>query len=219
MNIYWLGHSCFKIEEKINGILVTIVTDPFGADSGLKLTKTKADIVTVSHGHDDHANVGAIGGIEKETPIVFDRPGEYEVKNAFITGIGAYHDKKEGAERGKSTMFLIDVDGVTVLHLGDLGTALSDQQLEKIGEVDVLLIPVGGKYTINAAEAAEVVRQIEPRIVIPMHYKTPELKIEIDGLDKFKKEMGGKFETLDKLKVSKKDLPQDEVKVVILEKS
>jgi L-ascorbate metabolism protein UlaG (beta-lactamase superfamily) len=219
MNIYWLGHSCFKIEEKINGLAVTIVTDPYGASLGLKMTKTKADIVTVSHGHDDHANVGAINGIEKDMPMVFDRPGEYEVKNAFITGIGAYHDKKEGAERGKSTMFLIDLDGVKVLHLGDLGTALSDQQLEKIGEVDVLLVPIGGKYTINATEAAEVVRQIEPRIVIPMHYKTPELKIEIDGLDKFKKEMGNKFETLDKLKVSKKDLPQDEVKVVILGKN
>ena len=175
MNIYWLGHSCFKIEEKINGLAVTIVTDPYNASLGLKMTKTKADIVTVSHGHDDHANVGAISGIEKDMPMVFDRPGEYEVKNAFITGIGAYHDKKEGAERGKSTMFLIDLDGVKVLHLGDLGTALSDQQLEKIGEVDVLLIPVGGKYTLNAAEAAEVVRQIEPRIVVPMHYKTEKL--------------------------------------------
>lgn len=133
-------------------------------------------------------------------------------------GIGAYHDKKEGAERGKSTIFKIEVGDLTVVHLGDLGTSLSDRQLTKIGDVDILLIPVGGKYTITAKEAVEVVRQIEPRIVIPMHYKLPGLKIDLDGPEAFIKEMGGVSERLPKLKVSKKDLAAEETKLIILEK-
>lgn len=217
MNIIWHGHSCFTIEEKIGGELVIVVTDPYD-NIGLRLPKLEADLVSVSHSHDDHNNFSAVNGIAGKTLIVIDRPGEYEVKKVFALGIGSYHDKSQGAERGKSVMFKFDFDGIKVLHLGDLGSELSDQQLERIDEIDVLLIPVGGKYTINASEAAEIVREIEPRVVIPMHYQMPGLKFELDSVEKFRKAMGNKAETLNKLKISKKDLPSDEIKLVILEK-
>jgi len=218
MNISWLGQSCFKIEDKVNNQTVAIITDPFAESIGLRVPKMEADLVSVSHNHDDHNNIAAVNGFEKKNPVIIDRPGEYEVKNVFIKGIGSYHDKKNGEELGKSTMFHFNLSGVNILHLGDLGTALSDGQLEKIGEVDILMVPIGGKWTLDAAEAAAVVRQIEPRIVIPMHYSIPGLKIELDSVEKFKKEMGGKFESMPKLKISAKDLPVDEIKLVILEK-
>jgi len=219
MNITWLGQSCFKIEEKLTGNNVVIVTDPYTKEVGFKLPKTRADIVTVSHDHFDHNNYADVLGVDEDRPMLFDRPGEYERKGIFINGIGSYHDKKEGAERGKSIMFKFDIGGINVLHLGDLGTKLSDAQLSKIENVDILLIPVGGKYTIDAAEAAEVIRQVDPRIVIPMHYKIPGLSVDIDKIDKFEKEFGAKAEKMAKLKIAKKDLPVDETKLVILEKS
>ena len=219
MNIIWNGQSCFRIEDKINGENVVLVTDPYDNSIGLRLPKQKATIVTTSHDHEGHNNVLAVEGIEEDGPIVFDRPGEYEVKGGFITGIGSYHDKQEGKERGKSIIFKIDFNGLTILHLGDLGTALSSAQLEKIENVDILLVPVGGTYTLNAKEAAEVVRQVEPRIVIPMHYKIKGLKTEIESEEKFIKEMGGDAEKLNKLKIAKKDLPQEDTKLIILEKN
>lgn len=218
MNITWLGHSCFKIEEKIKGNLITVVTDPYEKQLGLRLPKTKANLVTVSHDHFDHNNVDGIIGLEENEPFVIDRSGEYEYKGVFVTGIGAYHDKKEGAERGKVVMCKIEINGISILHCGDLGTSLSDAQLEKIGDVDILLIPVGGLYTVNAKEASEVVRQIEPRIVVPMHYKIPGIDLDIDDVKAFSKEMGNGSEVLNKLKIAKKDLPAEEIKLVILEK-
>ncbi|MFA6537301.1 MAG: MBL fold metallo-hydrolase [Patescibacteria group bacterium] len=219
MNISWLGQSCFRIEDKIQNQPVVIVTDPFHDEAtGLKLPKMEADLVCVSHNHDDHNNILAVGAIDGKNPVIIDRPGEYEIKNVFIKGIGSYHDKKNGEELGKSVMFHMYVNGINLLHLGDLGTTLSDSQLEKIGEVDILFVPVGGKWTIDAIEAGAVVRQIEPRIVIPMHYAIPGLKIELDLVEKFKKEMGGKFETMPKLKISAKDLPVDEIKLIVLDR-
>lgn len=218
MMITWLGHSCFKIEEKVEGRPVVILTDPYDQETtGLRLPKIRADIVTISHAHGDHANGDAVLGVEKERPLIFDRPGEYEAGGVFVQGIGAYHDKKEGAERGKSTMFRISMGGLNLLHLGDLGTELSDQQLSLIGDIDILFVPVGGKYTIDAAEAAEVTRQIEPRLVIPMHYKIPGLTLDIAGVDAFKKQMGNGASAEAKLKVNKKDLLAEETRLVILE--
>jgi len=185
MNITWLGHSCFQLEEKINGIPVALVTDPYDKETGLRLPKTRADIVTVSHDHHDHNFVEGVTGVDEQTPFIVDRPGEYEFRGMFVTGIGCYHDKEEGAKLGKSTMYKIESEDICVLHCGDLATTLSEAQIEKIGEVDVLLLPVGGKYTLDAKDAAEVVRQIEPRVVIPMHYKTPGLTIDIDGVESF----------------------------------
>jgi len=219
MNITWLGQSCFKFEEKIGSNTVTVITDPYNNSIGLKMSKIKADLVSVSHDHEDHNNISAIESADENDLVIIDRPGEYEVKGVFVYGIGAYHDKKQGSERGKTNMFLFEIAGINILHLGDLAVPLSDKQLEKIGEVDILLIPVGGKETLNAQEAVDVVSQIEPRIVIPMHYKIPGLELDIETVDKFKSLMGGKAEVLPKYKIAKKDLPPEDIQLIILEKS
>lgn len=210
MTITWLGHSCFKIQDKE----VTIVTDPFDASIGLKVPRSEADIVTISHDHHDHNNLEAIKG----SPFVIKGSGEYEVKNVFVYGIPSFHDKSEGKERGANTIYLINAENIKVAHLGDLGqTSLNDEQLERLDGVDILLVPIGGVYTIGAKEAVDIINQIEPRIVIPMHYKVPGLKINLDGLDKFCKEIGiCKKEAIDKLKITKKDLPTEEMEVIAM---
>jgi len=214
MFITWLGHSCFKIQIKNNDREVILVTDPFEKGIGLKVPRVNGDIVTVSHNHYDHNNVSAV----KNNPFVINSPGEYEVKNVFVTGIQSFHDNKEGKDRGLNTIYRIESEGLSLAHLGDLGHILDTEQLEKLEDIDILMVPVGGKYTLNAKEAVEVVNQIEPRIIIPMHYKVKGLKINIEPVDKFLKEMGIKStEKLNKLKIIKKDLPQEELKVILLE--
>lgn len=212
MFISWLGQSCFKIQDKNGPDAITLVTDPFGKNVGLKIPNCDADIVTVSHDHDDHNNIEAI----KNNPFVISTAGEYEVKGVCIEGVSAAHDEKNGNERGSNVIYRIDMDGVTVVHLGDLGHELNSKQIEKLAGTDILLIPVGGKYTLDAKKAVAVISQIEPRIVIPMHYKIDGVKVDIDGIDKFVKEIGIAPRTEDKLKISKKDLPQDEMELVIL---
>jgi L-ascorbate metabolism protein UlaG (beta-lactamase superfamily) len=207
-----MGHSCFKIQEKIGSDTITVITDPFGKDTGLKIPRMEADILTISHNHSDHSNIEAVKG----NPYVIKSAGEYDVKGAVIDGIEAYHDEKEGKERGKNIIFRIEMETLSVVHLGDLGQDLDDKQLEKISNPDILLIPVGGTYTINAKKAVEVLSRIEPRIVIPMHYKTKDLKLDIDGVEKFVKELGIKPRYEEKLKISKKDLPQEDMDLVIL---
>ena len=212
MIITWLGHSCFKIQDKSGSDGVTIVTDPFDKAVGLKVPNFEADIITVSHDHHDHNNVKALRG----NPFIIKDAGEYETKEVFIEGIEAYHDDKQGKERGKNIIYRIDIDNVSVAHLGDLGHVLDNKQLEGLAGTDILLIPVGGKYTLDVSKAVEVVNQIEPRIVIPMHYKTPGSKIDVDNADKFIKELGIKPTEEEKLKISKKDLPQEDMELVIL---
>ncbi|MEA3463849.1 MAG: MBL fold metallo-hydrolase [Patescibacteria group bacterium] len=212
MIITWLGHSCFKIQDKAGPDGVTVITDPFDKSVGLKAPKCEADIVTVSHDHYDHNNVSAIRG----NPYVIKSAGEYEVKNVFIEGVESYHDDQQGAERGKNIIFRIDIDDMSVIHLGDLGHTLDAKQLDKLEGADILLAPVGGIYTIGAGKAVEVVSQIEPRIVIPMHYKTPGLKISLEGVDKFIKELAVTPTYEEKLKISKKDLPAKDMELVIL---
>lgn len=209
MYITWLGQSCFKIQGKE----VTIATDPYEPNLGLKPFYLKADIVTVSHDHHDHNYVKAIKG----HPFIISHPGEYEIKKVFIYGIPSWHDNKEGKERGANTIYLFEFEDLKIVHLGDLGSDLADEQLEKLEGADILMIPIGGTYTLEAKGAAHVISQIEPKIVIPMHYKIPGLKVNIDGLNKFSKEMGVKeTESLDKLKINKKDLPMEETKIIIL---
>lgn len=208
MIITWYGQSCFKITGKN----VIVVTDPFDAKIGLKPPRIEADIITVTHSHYDHNNTDAIKG----EPIIIDGPGEYSVKGAEIKGVPSYHDKNQGKERGLNTIYTIEVDGIKICHLGDLGQILSDEQIDKIGSVDILLIPVGGVYTINTEDAIEVINQIEPRIVIPMHYKVEGLNIELDKIDKFAKEMGN-GKRVPKLVIKKKDLPSGETEVIIME--
>jgi len=200
VDITWLGHSCFRIK----GNQAVIITDPFPPDLGYSLGKQTADIVTVSHQHPSHSYFKGIGG----EPRIINGPGEYEISNVLIIGIATYHDAVNGQSRGKNTIYLMEIDGVAVCHLGDIGHVLSDEHVEEMGNVDVLLLPVGGGSTINATMAAEVIRKLEPKAVLPMHYKTQAIDRELDPVDDFLREMGmGQVEPRPKLSVSKSNLP------------
>jgi len=184
MEISWLGHSCFRVR----GRQATVITDPYPPDLGYSLGKPTAHVVTVSHQHLGHSYVQGIGG----GPRLVTGPGEYEISGVLITGIATFHDRERGKQRGKNTVYLMEVDEVSVCHLGDLGHVLTAEQVEEIGNVDVLLLPVGGVSTINAPMAAEIVRQLEPKAVVPMHYKTPALNWELEPVERFLKEIGVK---------------------------
>ena len=218
MDITYLGHSCFKL--KSTG--ATVVTDPYENSLGFNLPSVSADVVTVSHDHEDHNNIKAVSRTaRRDRPFVIDEIGEYEILGVSVFGVASYHDDEEGAKRGKNRIFSILIDGVSVVHLGDLGHQLSDKQVEQINGVDVLLVPVGGVYTIDPAGAAKVVADLEPAMVVPMHYKTdkhnPEAFGGLAGVEEFLKEMGvGNVERTDKLSVSRVSLPE-ETKVVVLE--
>jgi len=217
MTINWFGQSCFRIDAKegpsTGSGQVSILIDRFSEEkTGLKPPKIKDDIVLVTHEHRDHNN---IEGITPEAFLI-NTPGEYEKKGISIRGISSYHDKTEGKERGLNTIYVIKAEEMTVCHLGDLGQEkLDDKQIEEIGDIDILFIPVGGNYTINGKEAVGVISQIEPKIIIPMHYKIKDLKIEIEGPDKFVKELGLTPEKVDKYKIAKKLLPLEEMKLVM----
>jgi len=221
MEIKFLGHSSFEIKGKDT----TVVTDPFDPKKvGFPFPKVEADIVTVSHDHGDHNFVEGVGSLpagRQGDPFVISGPGEYEVQGVRVFGISAFHDDKKGAERGKTTLYLIEMDDLSLIHLGDLGHKLEHDQVEELNSVDVLMIPVGGVYTINAETAAEVVAQLEPYIVLPMHYQTPNLKLSkgLDKVEKFLEQMGEENVRREKkLKVSKSSLP-DDTEVVVLERS
>ncbi len=212
MIITWYGQSCVKLQTAN----ATVLIDPYDSKIGLRLPKVTADFVLVTHDHYDHNNVAAVTG----TPYVASAPGEYEVRGVFARGIPAFHDATEGKERGVITMFRIEAEGMTLVHLGDLGQPkLTDEQFEGLNGADILFVPVGGTYTIDAKAAVDIITQLEPRIVIPIHYKIPGLdaKLNLDGVEKFVKQMGVTTNgSEDKLKIVKKDLPQDETKVIIL---
>jgi len=209
LDLTWLGHGCFRLRGK-NAVAVT---DPYPPALGPRLAKLEADLVTVSHPHPNHSNVQAV----KDARVI-DGPGEYEVKGITVNGVPAYHDDRKGEERGRNTVFLIEVDDVRVCHLGDLGHRLDDASLEVIGSVDVLLVPVGGGNSLDASRAAEVVRQIEPRMVVPMHYAVPAVKKELDGVDRFLKEMGApETEPIQRLSVQATTGDTETTKVVVLE--
>ena len=229
MQIIWHGQSCFQIiarREKNNQVLIVI--DPFSEEIGLRVPKLEADILLVTHQHRDHNNIKAVSGRGPDvsqggrsvgwSPFLIEGPGEYEIKEVVLQGIPAWHDNLLGKERGANTIYTIEVEGMRLCHLGDLGQKeLTADQLEKIGEVDILMIPVGGIYTISSKEAPKIMAQIEPKIIIPMHYQVPKLKIKLDGLDKFLKIMGIKsIESLPKLSIKKKDLSEEEAKIIVL---
>ena len=200
MEITWLGYSCFKLKGKNT----TVVTDPCPPSLGYKLDQPVARVITVSHNHIDHNYIEGVTG----DPRVISRPGEYEVGGVLIIGVPAFHDDEKGLVYGKNNVYAIEVDDVNICHLGDLGHALTVKQIEDLGTIDVMLVPVGGGATISAAQAAALVRNIEPKIVIPMHYKTPALTKELDGVDKFIKEMGlTEMVPQPKLIVNKSTLP------------
>lgn len=215
MQIFWKGHSCFQVlVNRGKGEQVKIVIDPFSEEIGLKIPKMEADILLISHSHRDHNNKKAILG----NPFLVENPGEYEAKEVYIEGIPSWHDQKEGQEKGENTIYTIEAEEIKICHLGDFGQKkLTDEQLEKIGDIDVLMIPVGGNYTISAKEAIEIMAQIEPKITIPMHYSIPKLKIKLDGLEKFLKPLGiKKLESLPKLTIKKRDLSSEEARIVLL---
>jgi L-ascorbate metabolism protein UlaG (beta-lactamase superfamily) len=200
MEINWLGHSCFRLK----GRQATVITDPFSPDLGYSLGKPTATIVTVSHQHPGHSYVEGIGG----DPRLVIGPGEYEISNVLIIGIATFHDEDRGSIRGKNTVYLIEMDELSVCHLGDLGHVLTDEQVEELGNVDVLMVPVGGISTISASKAAEIVRQLEPKVVLPMHYKIPVINRELEPVDRFLKEIGAHdIAPQAKLSLSKTNLP------------
>lgn len=211
MLISWYGQSCFKIQTKAGSDGLSLVTDPFSSGIGLKEPNTGADIVTVSHNHFDHNNVKAIKG----DPYIIDTPGEFEVKGVLAEGIQTYHDEEKGSKRGNNIIYRIEMEDISLAHLGDLGHTLSSKELESLNGIDILFVPVGGKFTINAKTAVEVISQIEPRMVIPMHYKVEGLEIDLAGVDEFIKELALNPTYEDKLKIEKKDLPSEDMELVV----
>ncbi|HBB37272.1 MAG: Zn-dependent hydrolase [Candidatus Moranbacteria bacterium GW2011_GWC1_45_18] len=218
MTIQWYGHACFKISTKPegrgSGEDVVIFTDPFGKEVGLRPPQGRADIVTVSHDHFDHNNSAALRG----EPAVLDLPGEYSIKGVSIKGVNSFHDKKEGAERGLNTIFVFESEGIRFCHLGDLATMLDKKQLEEINGVDILAVPVGGPFSLMSKDAKAVVDQVEPKIVLPMHYHTPGNKLKLEDEKKFCKEIGiCPREKMPKIILKKKDLESEKIQVILME--
>jgi len=202
MEIKWLGHSCFRFK----GSQTTVMADPYSPDSGYSLGKHTAHVVTMSHQHKGHAYEKGIGG----DPKLIKNPGEYEVRDVLIIGIATFHDDERGVHRGKNTVYLMEIDEVAICHLGDLGHVLTAEQVEEIGRVDVLLLPVGGVSTISAPQAAEMVRQLSPKVIIPMHYQTQALKRALEPVGKFLKEIGvGELVPMPKLSITKSGLTEN----------
>ncbi len=209
MEITWLGHSCFRLKGKG----VTIITDPFDGSLGITLSPLTGDIVTVSHKAPHHSNSEAVKGARK----VLSGPGEYEISGVFINGVRTFQDDQKGTFKGKNTTYVIEIEDLRICHLGQIGHVPTDDQEAAMGNIDVLLVPVGGKSTIDAKLAAETIRQIEPRIAIPMHYKMPGIKADLDPLEPFLKELGLTAQTpVSKLAVTSTSLPP-QLQVVTLE--
>src|SRR3990167_3744091 len=213
MEIKYLGHSAFFIKTKT----ARVVTDPFDPQMvGLKFPKIEADIVTVSHEHQDHDKSSLVSG----DLLVINLPGEYEKRGVRVFGYKSYHDKNQGKDRGENTLFKIEAEDITMLHCGDLGHVLQDSLLDEIGDVDVLLVPVGGHFTIDAEDAITVVKAIDPAIVIPMHYNHQGLNQKVFSsiapLEEFLKKYGNPpIEPVDQLTIKKEDLT-DEMKLVVM---
>ena len=206
MEITYLGHSSFKLK----GDSTSLVTDPFSESMvGMKCPPTDAEIVTVSHNHQDHNQASEVSGVRK----VIDGPGEYEISGVSILGFASFHDNKEGAERGKNVIFVIEMDDIRLCHLGDLGHNLTDDQINALGDIDVLFIPVGDTYTIDAKVAKDLTLAIEAKITIPMHYGSDKLNKENFGslapVSDFLSIIDLKVENEKKLKLKAGSLPPD----------
>lgn len=211
MKIRWFGHSCFLLESEQG---TKIVTDPFDGSVGYKIPKIESDIITVSHDHYDHNYIEAVQG----NPKIIDDVQQYEIQDIKIEGFPAFHDDVKGAKRGPVIIYVIDIDGLRVCHVGDLGHLLSETKLEEIGKIDILLVPVGGTFTLDAKAAKGLVEQFEPKLVIPMHFKTPAISMPIDPVDKFI-ELMGKGELLDTntIEITSETLDDKELKVIALQ--
>jgi L-ascorbate metabolism protein UlaG (beta-lactamase superfamily) len=212
MIIRWHGQSFIEIKAKE----ADIVIDPYGAEVGFKPPKVKADILCITHQHTDHSNKEAVSG----NPFIIETTGEYALKGIFIKGVPAFHDNELGRKRGTNIIYVIDSEKMTLCHFGDIGQEeLSEKQLEEIGEVDIAFIPVGGVYTVNGIGAAHILHQIEPKIVIPIHYKIDGLKYDLEKVDTFLKEVGQTNpKKLKEVKLSPTSLPEEGPEVILLEK-
>lgn len=215
MEITWLGHSSFRIKGKN----VVCVTDPFSPSmTGLKFPKVEADLVTISHDHEDHNQKDLVDNVS----YVISGPGEYEIKGASVFGFPTFHDNQKGALRGKNTVYVIEIDKIRICHLGDLGHKLDEDILEDLDGVDILMIPVGGGPTLGPAEAVSVITQIEPKIILPMHYNEPGLNQAVFSsllpLEAFLKEAGDQGERMPKLQVSAENLTEEKQQFIILER-
>lgn len=215
VDIWFYGQACFKIKGKT----ASLVFDPYNGDfTGLPKLKVDGDIVCVSHQHGDHNDVGSVKPAADSEPFVVSGPGEYEKKGINVVGISSFHDDSEGSERGKNTIYLAKVDDVNIVHLGDLGQKkLTQEQVEELSLCDILMIPVGGTYTIEAGNAPDIISQLEPKVIIPMHYKLPGLKFDLAPVEGFLEAMGKEnVEKVTKYSISKDKLP-DEPAIVVFE--
>ena len=211
MKIQYFGHSCFVLTSDDG---TSIMTDPYGG-IGFELPRRAVDAVSVSHGHYDHNNIGAV-----ETRTVLSREGRFTVGDFEISATKSYHDEVKGAKRGENLIFHFRADGVTVCHLGDLGEPFSSDTLSKIAPADVLLIPVGGTYTLDAAQAKEYVDHIRPKIVVPMHYLCKGLRLDIAPPDKFLNDFPKN--AVERISASEYEIDQrvwnDQIKVIFMER-
>lgn len=210
MTISWHGQSFIVIKHGD----ITIVIDPFSHEStGIRPPKIRANFAFISHDHPDHNALNILDG----EPIIFKGPGEYELSGIFCRGFNVFHDNNNGKKFGTTAIFKLDIDDLTLLHLSAMGESeIRDEIIKNIGDIDVMFIPIGGNTTISYKEAEEIISEVEPKIVIPIHYEIPGLKIRLDGPEKFIKEMGGKPAELDKLTLKKKDITHEETKIIIL---
>ena len=215
VDIWFYGQACFKAKGKA----ASVVFDPYD-DSfcGLRKLKIDGDIVCVSHGHQDHNNVSVVKWTEDDLrPFVISGPGEYEKKGVNIVGVASFHDDKNGEERGRNTIYVTTIDEVNIVHLGDIGQKkLTQDQAEELSACDVLMIPVGGVYTIAASDAPDIISQLEPKVIIPMHYKIEGLKFDLAPVGDFLKVMGKEgIQAVSKYSISKEKLPEEPEMVVL----
>ena len=178
MKITWLGHSSFLVEDSNS---IKLLTDPFDSSIGYSVYKGNADIITISHHHFDHDYIKTVKG----NPTICDKVGNFNYCDISINGIPAFHDKMKGSKRGENTIYIWEMDDFRLCHLGDLGHTLVAEDIDKIGKIDVLFIPVGGNFTLDGFEASNVAKAIGSHIVIPMHYKTPLLSFPLAGVERF----------------------------------
>ncbi|MET0011916.1 MBL fold metallo-hydrolase [Dehalococcoides mccartyi] len=200
MEIKWLGHSCFRLKGKNT----TVITDPFPSSLGFAMGKQSAEVVTISHAHANHSFTSAIDG----NPHIVSGPGEYEIGDVIILGLSTFHDDAKGSELGKNTIYQMEIDDLSICHLGDIGQGLTDSQIEELGRVDILLLPVGGGNTVSPGKAAEIMRKLEPSIVIPMHFQSDLSTSSLLPIGQFLKEIGiSNLEPQSKLNITRGNLP------------
>jgi L-ascorbate metabolism protein UlaG (beta-lactamase superfamily) len=209
VDVTWLGHASFRLR----GREAALITDPYSRSLGLNPARQSAEIVTVSHESPNHSAVETVAG----GPRILRGPGEYEVSGVMIRGVATLGERLASGQAERNTAYAIEMDELLVCHLGDLGRTLNPEQIETLKDPDVLLVPVGGECTISPAEAAEVVSQLEPKLVIPMHYALPGIKVKLEPVERFCREMGiEEVRSQPRLSVSRGSLP-DETTVLILE--